>query len=52
MIFGDNFIQINPEDLSSQFNSSYASKNIIAIDETVIEKSHASEKLKSIATAK
>jgi len=52
MIFGDNFIQINPEDLSSQFNSSYASKNIIALDETVIEKSHAVEKLKSIATAK
>lgn len=52
MIFGDNFIQINPEDLTSQFNSSYASKNIIALDETVIEKSHAVEKLKSIATAK
>lgn len=52
MIFGDNFIQINPEDLSSQFNSSYATKNIIALDETVIEKSHAVEKLKSIATAK
>lgn len=52
MIFGDNFIQINPEDLTSQFNSSYASKNIIALDETVLEKSHAVEKLKSIATAK
>jgi len=52
MIFGDNFIQINPEDLSSQFNSSYTTKNIIALDETVIEKSHAVEKLKSIATAK
>lgn len=52
MIFGDNFIQINPEDLTSQFNSSYATKNIIALDETVIEKSHAVEKLKSIATAK
>lgn len=52
MIFGDNFIQINPEDLSSQFNSVYASKNVIALDETVIEKSHAVEKLKSIATAK
>lgn len=52
MIFGDNYTQINPEDLSSQFNSSYATKNIIAIDETVVEKSHAVEKLKSLATAK
>jgi hypothetical protein len=52
MIFGDNFIQINPEDLTSQFNSVYATKNLIALDETVIDKSHAVEKLKSIATAK
>jgi len=52
IIFGDNFTQINPEDLNSQFNSIYATKNIIALDETVIDKSHAVEKLKSIATAK
>jgi len=52
MIFGDNFIQINPEDLNSQFNSQYATKNIIALDESVIDKAHAVEKLKSIATAK
>lgn len=52
IIFGDNFIQINPEDLNSTFNSIYATKNIIALDETVIDKSHAVEKLKSIATAK
>lgn len=52
MIFGDNFILINPDDLSGMFNSNYASKNIIAIDETVIDRLHAVEKLKSIATAK
>jgi archaellum biogenesis ATPase FlaH len=52
IMFGDNFTQINPEDLNSQFNSIYATKNIIALDETVIDKSHAVEKLKSIATAK
>jgi hypothetical protein len=52
IIFGQNYCQINPEDLGSQFNSAYATKNIIALDETVIDKSHAVEKLKSIATAK
>lgn len=52
MIFGDNYILINPEDLSSSFNSSYATKNIIAIEETLIEKVHAGEKLKAITTAK
>lgn len=52
MIFGDNYVQINPEDLSSPFNSGYAPKNIIAVDETIIDKSHVGEKIKSMATAK
>jgi hypothetical protein len=52
IMFGQNYCQINPEDLGSQFNSAYATKNVIALDETVIDKSHAVEKLKSIATAK
>lgn len=52
MLFCDNFVLINPEDLTASFNSSYATKNIIALDETVIDKSHAIEKLKSIVTAK
>ena len=38
MIFGDNYILIHPEDLGKEFNSLYANKNIIAIDETVIER--------------
>lgn len=52
MIFGDNFVLINPEDLAASFNSSYATKNIITIDETVIDKISSVEKLKSLATAK
>ena len=52
MIFGDNSISINPESITSQFNATYATKNLILIDETVMEKSTGVEKLKSIATAK
>lgn len=52
MIFGDNYVQINPEDITSSFNSAYATKNIVALDETVIDKSHAVEKIKSLATTK
>lgn len=52
MIFGDNSISINPEAITSQFNATYATKNIILIDETVMEKSTGVEKLKSLATAK
>jgi hypothetical protein len=52
MLFGENTTLINPSDLTSNFNDSYATKNIIMIDETTIDKAHAIEKLKSIATAK
>lgn len=52
MMFGENSILVNPDNLSSQFNSIYATKNIIMVDETIIEKSATIEKLKSIATAK
>lgn len=52
MIFGDNFVLINSEELVNQFNSSYAYKNLIALDEAVVEKSHAIEKMKSLGTAK
>ncbi|MBA3970949.1 MAG: hypothetical protein H0X46_02180 [Bacteroidetes bacterium] len=52
MIFGENSTLINPSDLTNDFNSGYASKNIIMTDETVIEKHQVVEKLKSIATAK
>jgi hypothetical protein len=52
MIFSDNYLLINPDELTIQFNANYANKNIIGLDETVIEKSHIIEKLKSLATAK
>lgn len=52
MIFGNNYINIRPEDLTGHFNAIYATSNIIGIDETVIEKQTAVEKLKSIATQK
>jgi hypothetical protein len=51
-VFGDNFTLINPQDISNQFNSGYAWKNIIAIDETVLEKKESIEKIKALATAK
>jgi hypothetical protein len=52
MIFQKNMVNINPEDLASSFNASYATKNIIAIEETLIEKSITVEKLKALATGK
>lgn len=52
MFFGENSILINPSDLLSNFNSSYATKNIILVDEAFVEKGLGVEKLKSIATAK
>ena len=51
MLFGSNFGIINSETLTSAFNSSYAHLNIIGIDETVIEKASAVEKIKMLATA-
>lgn len=52
MIFGDNCVMINPSDLTSDFNSAYATANIIEIEETLIEKSITVEKLKALATGK
>ena len=52
IIFGDNHVQVKPEDLTSDFNSSYANKNIIVVDETSLEKSQAVERIKAISTQK
>jgi hypothetical protein len=52
IIFGDNFTQINPEDLTNDFNSSYATKNLITIEETLIDKITSIEKLKALSTRK
>lgn len=51
-IFGDNMAMVEPEAIGHSFNGSYAGANIIGIDETVIEKKSAVEKIKSLATSK
>ena len=52
IIFGDNMVIINPQDISSSFNESYAVKNIIAIEESRFDSVQATEKLKALATLK
>jgi len=52
MIFGANMVVISPEDLQSQFNLAYSTSNIIAVEETLIEKAITVEKIKSLATGK
>lgn len=52
MIFGENSVMVSPDELAAQFNSMYAIKNIIMIDEAVSEKTSTLEKLKAITTAK
>lgn len=51
-IFGANMNIINPNDLTSDFNGMYSRMNIIAIEETFLDKNASVEKLKSITTAK
>lgn len=52
MIFGDNMTVIAPDELTNDFNFSYATMNIIGIEETIIEKQMTVEKLKKLATGK
>lgn len=52
IMFGGNMVIINPQDISSSFNSSYATKNIIAIEESRFDSVQATEKLKALATQK
>ena len=51
MIFGNNYVMVTPDDIVNSFNSTYAYKNIIGIDEAVVDRTSAVEKIKSIATA-
>lgn len=51
-LFGANMVVINPQDLSSSFNGSYADKNIIAIEESRFDSVQTTEKLKALATQK
>jgi hypothetical protein len=52
MLFGANVALISSTDFLSGFNSHYATKNIIGIEETLFDKRLTIEKLKALATAK
>lgn len=52
MVFGANMAMIEPDVIGSNFNGEYATSNIIAIDETILDKQIAVEKIKSLATKK
>jgi len=52
MLFGANMVMIEPDVIGSTFNGEYATSNIIAIDETILDKQAAVEKIKSLATKK
>ena len=52
MIFDANMIIVGNQDIHSRFNSHYAHKLIIAVDESKIDKETALEKLKALATQK
>lgn len=52
ILFGANMVLINPQDISNQFNGSYADKNIIAIEESRFDSVQSTEKLKNLATQK
>lgn len=52
VLFGDNAVVVNPQDISNSFNGTYADKNIIAIEESKFEGTQTLEKLKALATQK
>ena len=52
IIYGENMVMIEPDVIGGNFNGEYATANIIGIDETIIEKQIAVEKIKSLATKK
>ena len=52
MIFGGNMVTITATDLEGSFNHIYATANIIAVEETFIEKKQIVEKLKALSTQK
>lgn len=52
ILFGGNTVIINPQDIGSSFNVSYADKNIIMIEESKFEGTQTMEKLKNLSTQK
>jgi len=52
ILFGANTVVINPQDINNSFNSTYADKNIIMIEESHFDSKQATEKLKNLSTQK
>ena len=52
MLFGGNSVIINPENIKSGFNASYAHKNVIMIEESHFDSRQSLEKIKNLATQK
>lgn len=52
ILFGENVTTVNPETLNSEFNSSYANRNILLFEEALVEKAAGVEKVKALTTAK
>lgn len=52
LLFQNNMTINNNEDFRSRFNSDWASKLIIAVDEVLLDKREDSERLKNLSTAK
>jgi hypothetical protein len=52
LLFGANAVIINPQDISNSFNGTYATSNIIMIEESRFDSTQALEKLKNLATQK
>ncbi len=52
ILFGQNVTTVNPENLNSEFNSSYAKKNILLFEEMFAEKSAAYQKVMALTTGK
>ena len=50
-IFGDNATELTNDNLRSQFTSTWMSKNVVYIEETLLDKREDSEKIKNIVTA-
>lgn len=51
-LFGDNMAINSNEDFRSNFNAEWASKLIIGVDETFLDKKEDSERIKSLSTSK
>lgn len=52
LLFGANSVVINPQDIGSTFNGTFAEKNVIMIEESHFDSRQTLEKIKNLATQK